>query len=115
MNSSTKLVTTNPTGRTDGVTDVRQLEDAKRRALSKKWSYVARLCREAAEAASLYEDPERVRRLLLRAARHTTEAERLARTVGVVQAYAEDSAAVNTTNWSTKSTTNWSTTGRTAL
>jgi len=47
---------------------------------------VARLCREAAEAASLYEDPVKVRRLLIRAAKHTTQAEQMARTVDVVQA-----------------------------
>jgi N-glycosylase/DNA lyase len=72
------------------VTGLRQLEDAKSRAVRKKWAYVARLCREAAEAASLYEDPARVRQLLLRAARNTAEAERLARSVHVVQAGVED-------------------------
>jgi hypothetical protein len=68
------------------VTEVRELEDAKSRALRKKWLQVARLCREAAEAASLYEDPVKVRRLLIRAAKHTTQAEQMARTVDVVQA-----------------------------
>jgi hypothetical protein len=36
-------------------------------------------------AASEYEDPAKVRRLLLRAAKHTAEAERLARIADVVR------------------------------
>ena len=44
-----------------GMTAVSELEDARHQALRKKWAYVARLCREAAEAASLYEDPAKVR------------------------------------------------------
>lgn len=73
-----------------GMTAVSELEDARHQALRKKWAYVARLCREAAEAASLYEDPAKVRRLLVRVAKHTAEAERLARTTRAVQGYAEE-------------------------
>lgn len=61
------------------MTTIRKLEDAKRQDLSRRWYYVARLCREAAEAAR-DEDPVKVRRLLVRIERHTAEAERLART-----------------------------------
>ena len=77
------------------MTDVRQLEDAKSQALRKKWAYVARLCREAAEAASVDEDPAKVRRLLIRAAKHITEAEQMARAKHVVQGSVIDVAEVD--------------------
>lgn len=64
--------------------NARQLEDAKRRDLSRRWSYVTRLCREAAEAAR-DENPAKIRRLLVRIEAHTAEAERLARTNCIVQ------------------------------
>lgn len=88
------------------MTAVMHLEDDKTRAVRKKWAYVARLCREAAEAASVDEDPAKVRRLLIRAAKHTAKAEQMTRTVHVVRGCAEDDVVVNaTTNPVTASTT----------
>jgi hypothetical protein len=66
------------------VVNVRKLEDAKRRALSAKWYYVVRLCREAAVAAR-DEDPVKVRQLLTRIEKHTAEAEQLGRAARIVQ------------------------------
>jgi hypothetical protein len=67
------------------MTTLGELEDAKRKAVDQKWYQVTSLCREAAKVSRDYRDPVRVRRLLARIEKRLAEAERLERTIRVVQ------------------------------